>query len=164
MSKQDSKEQLLKDIRTERRRLEKNLFILSQDDMIQPNVTGNWSVKDILAHLIAWEKLFLEWYSAGKEGVDPDTTPVGMSKNKIDAINQQIYENNKERSLHQILSEFQTSFQRILSVIEAIPEDDLFVRGRFSWTSSLTLADYVAGNTCNHYAWAKSQIRKYIRC
>lgn len=40
MAKQISKDELLKDIRTERRRLEKNLSTLSAEDMIQPGVTG----------------------------------------------------------------------------------------------------------------------------
>jgi uncharacterized damage-inducible protein DinB len=55
MVKQTSKEQLLRDIYTERRWLEKNLFALSAEEMIQPGVNGIWSVKDILAHLVAWE-------------------------------------------------------------------------------------------------------------
>ena len=160
MAKQTSKEQLLKDIHTERRRLEKNLSVLSAEDMIQPGITGTWSVKDILAHLVAWERLFLDWYSTGVHAGTSDTTPVGMSQKSIDALNQQIYKKNKWRSLDDILAEFHTSYQEIMTIIEAIPEVEMFVHGRFPWTGTLTLADYIAGNTCNHYAWAKSQIRK----
>ena len=163
MTKQTSKDQLLKDIHTERRRLEKNLSVLSAEDMIQPGVTGTWSVKDILAHVVAWERLFLNWYSTGVQGRTPDITPVGLSQKSIDALNQQIYEKNRWRSLDDILAEFQTSYQEIVTVIEAIPEEELFVHARFDWTGTLTLADYIAGNTCNHYAWAKSQIRKWAK-
>ncbi len=160
MAKQTSKAQLLKDIRTERRRLEKNLSVLNVEDMVCPGVTGTWSVKDILAHLVAWEKLFLDWYSTGVQGYSPTTTPVGMSQPSIDTLNQQIYEKNQWRSLEDILAEFQASYQEIVTVVEAIPEENMFVHDRFNWTGKLTLADYIAGNTCNHYAWAKSQIRK----
>ena len=41
-----------------------------------------------------------------------------------------------------------------------IPEEDMFSPGRYAWTGRLTLADYIAGNTCNHYRWAKTQIRR----
>ena len=160
MAKQTSKAQLLKDIHTERRRLEKSLSSLSARDMIEPGVTGAWSVKDLLAHLVGWERLFLEWYAAGVEGCTPEVTPVGMSHKIMDALNQQIYEKNRGRSLEGILAEFHASHQETMALIEAIPEEDLFVHDRFSWTGRLTLADYIAGNTCNHYAWAKSQIRK----
>ena len=163
MAKQTSKDQLLKDIYTERRRLEKNLSVLSADDMIQPEVMGTWSVKDILAHLVAWERLFLDWYSTGVHAGTPETTPVGMSQKSIDALNQQIYEKNRWRSLDNILAEFHTSYREIMTLIAAIPEEDMFVHGRFPWTGTLTLADYIAGNTCNHYAWAKSQIRKRVK-
>ncbi len=160
MAKQASKDQLLKDIHTERRRLEKNLSALSAEDMIWPGVTGTWSVKDILAHLAAWEKLCLDWYQTGIQGCLPAVTPVGMSQKSMDTLNQQIYEANRWRSLDDIIAEFHASYQQIVAVIEAIPEGDLFAQGRFHWTGKLTLADYIAGNTCNHYAWAKSQIRK----
>jgi hypothetical protein len=160
MTKQTSKDQLLKDILAERRRLEKHLSALSAEDMIRPGVTGTWSVKDILAHLVAWERFFLDWYSTGVRGCIPEVTPVGMGQKTIDALNQQIYEKNQARSLDDILTEFHASYQEIVTIIEAIPEEDMFVHGRFSWTDKLTLADYIAGNTCNHYAWAKSQIRK----
>lgn len=163
MSKQTSKDQLLKDIHTERRRLEKTLTNLSMKDMIQPGVTGTWSVKDILAHLVAWEKFFLDWYHSGVQGCSPTTTPVGMSQRAMDTLNQQIYEKNQRRSLDHIIAEFHTSHREVVAVIEAIPEGDMFVHGRFKWTGELTLADYIAGNTCNHYAWAKSQIRKRVK-
>jgi hypothetical protein len=160
VAKQTNKDQLLKDIHTERRRLEKNLSALSAEDMIQPGVTGTWSVKDILAHLVAWERLFLDWYHTGMQGRSPAATPVGMSQGSMDTLNQQIYEANRWRSLDDIIAEFHVSYQQIVTVIETIPEEDMFVQGRFHWTGKLTLADYIVGNTCNHYAWAKSQIRK----
>jgi len=118
-------------------------------------------VKDILAHLVAWEKLFLDWYRTGIQGRSSATTPVGMCQRAMDSLNQQIYETNQWRSLDDIIAEFHTSFQHIMTVIETIPEEDMFTHNRFNWTGGLTLADYVAGNTCNHYAWAKSQIRKW---
>jgi hypothetical protein len=163
VAKQTSKSQLLKDITTGRRQLEKNLSALSEEDMTQPGVTGTWSVKDILAHLVAWEKLLLDWYRAGIQGYSPTIIPVGMRQKAIDALNQEIYEQNRKRNLDEVIAEFRTSYQQILTTLEGIPEEDLFIRGRYEWTGELTLADYIAGNTCNHYAWAKAQIRKWIK-
>lgn len=130
---------------------------------MQPGVVGTWSVKDILAHLTAWERLFLDWFHAGVQGSCSTTLPVAMSKGAIATLNQQIYEKNQWRSLEDILDEFHASFQQTVTIIEEIPEGDMFGRGRFSWTGKLTLSDYIAGNTCNHYAWAKSQIRKWAK-
>jgi hypothetical protein len=161
MSKQTSKEQLLKDIATERTRLEKCLSMLNEKDMVQPGVTGQWSVKDILAHLAAWEQLLLEWYQAGLGGYPEAHEPVGMKRKLIDALNQEIYAQNRGRELDAVLVDFHRSYQQVFMIVSAIPEEDLFAPGRYSWTGRFTLADYVAGNTCNHYAWAGTQILKW---
>jgi len=163
MAKQTSKAQLLKDIYTERRRLEKTLSTLGAAEMVREGAVGTWSVKDVLAHLAAWEKLFLAWYQAGVQGSAAGTLPVGMGKRAIDALNQEIYAQNQERSLEEVWAEFQASYQQILAVIEAIPEGDMFGRGRFNWTGNLSLVDYIAGNTCSHYAWARLQISKWVK-
>ena len=61
-----SKALALEKLQTERRRLEQNLAQLSENDMLQPGVVGEWSVKDIVAHLTDWEQRFLDWYTARK--------------------------------------------------------------------------------------------------
>ena len=163
MSKQKSKAELLNDIQVERRRLEKNLDGLSELDMTRPGAVGEWSVKDVLAHLVAWEQLFLDWYESGLHGRIPEITPVGMSGKAIDALNQKIFVQYHQCSLNEIKEEFQTSYQQVLAIVQAIPEEDLFTAGRYAWTGKLALADYVAGNTCNHYHWANAKVHRWLR-
>jgi hypothetical protein len=163
MAKQTRKAQILNDIHAERRRLEKKLSRLSPEEMLVPGVTGTWSVKDILAHLTAWESLFLDWYSAGLRGATPEISPVGMSRTTIDSLNQRIYEQNQARSLTDVIEGFHASYQEILAAVEEMPEADLFAHGRLAWTGRLSLADYITGNTCNHYAWANSQITRWVK-
>jgi len=160
MSKQSTKTQLLADIKTERNRLENCLAQLSPEDMLLSRAVSGWSVKDILAHLTAWEQLFLGWYQAGLRNETPEPSPVGMSHMAINRLNLWIHEEHKHDPLNKVLAEFQTSYQQTLTVIEAIPEEDLFAHNRFGWTGRWTVADYIVGNTCNHYRWAKSKIRE----
>jgi uncharacterized protein (TIGR03083 family) len=163
MAKQKSKAELLDDIQAERRRLEAALDGLDEMDMTRQGVVGEWSVKDVLAHLVAWERLFLSWYESGLQGRVPDTDPVGMSGKAIDTLNQGFFDQYRQYPLEEVLAELQASYRRILAVVQVIPEEDLFTKGRFAWTGNLALADYVAGNTCNHYRWAKTQIRKWVK-
>jgi len=162
MTRQNSKAQLLKDIHSERGRLEKTLATLSADEMIRPGIVGNWSVKDVLAHLVEWERLFLDWYRCGKEGRSPIIQPVGMSKTVMDRLNAQLYEQNWLRDLENVLADFHASYKETLEAVQEIPEQDMFSSGRFAWTGRLVLADYIAGNSCNHYRWANMQIRKAL--
>ena len=161
MSKQTTKAQLLSDIKTTRQQLEKSLAILSTDEMLIGGVVGSWSVKDVLAHLAAWEGLFLGWYQAGLRNEIPEPSPVGMSHTAMDELNQQIFEAHQHDSLDKVQAEFQNSYRLMMQVIESIPEKDLFTHKRFAWTGRWTLADYVAGNTCNHYRWARTKIRQW---
>lgn len=163
MGKHRNKAELLEDIQVQRRRLEANLAVLTQAEMRAPGVVGTWSVKDVLAHLVAWEQLFVSWYEAGLAGEMPATAPVGMSTKAIADLNQRIYVQNRRRSLKTIQAEFTTSHQRVWACLQAIPEEAMFAEGLYAWTGKLTLTEYIAGNTCNHYRWATTQIRKGFR-
>jgi hypothetical protein len=161
--KQKSKAELLKDIQVERRQLEKTLAVLSKEDLIQPGMIGEWSVKDVLSHLAAWEQLFLIWYESGLQGRIPDPNPVGMSTKAIDALNRQIFNQYRQHSLEDVLAKFQSSYEQIYGAILLIPEEEMFTVEGYAWTGKLTLADYIAGNTCNHYHWAKTKIRTWLK-
>ena len=163
MGKHRNKAELLEDIQVQRRRLEANLAALTQTEMLAPGVVGTWSVKDMLAHLVAWEQLFLSWYETGLAGAMPATAPVGMSAKAIADLNQRIYAESRHWSLKRSRVEFETSYQRVWACLQGIPEEAMFAQGLYAWTGQLTLADYIAGNTCNHYRWATTQIRKGFR-
>lgn len=163
MGKHENKADLLEDIRVQRRRLEANLAALTQEELRAPGPVGTWSVKDLLAHLVAWEQLFLGWYEAGLAGKVPATAPVGMSAKAIADLNQRIYAQNQHLSLERIQAEFETSFQQVWACLQAIPDEAMFAQGHYEWTGRFALADYIAGNTCNHYRWATTRIRKRLR-
>lgn len=157
------KEGILTRIQTERRRLEKNLENLTNQEMVLPGVIGEWSVKDILAHLIDWEQRFLSWYQAGLRGEVPQTPAPGLNWGELDKLNQMIYEKHKDRTLASVRDEFNASYQQVLRTVSDIPEADIFPVGRFAWTGKGNLASYILANTANHYRWAKTQIRKWQR-
>ena len=162
MAKQRTKAELLHDILSERRQLEKNLAgIPPTANKVIPGVCGEWSVKDILAHLAAWEQLFLGWHQAGLRGETPAIPAAGF-EHAMDKLNVHIYAQNSSRSLEDVEAEFAASYQQVLALVQALPEEDLFTPGRFAWTGAHRLVDYVTPNTSNHYAWAKTLIRKWV--
>ncbi|MGE5123701.1 MAG: DinB family protein, partial [Acidobacteriaceae bacterium] len=63
-----SKAELLKSTCLEREKLESKIAGLSPDELVFPGTMGEWSVKDILQHLVDWEQRWLSWYEAGKRG------------------------------------------------------------------------------------------------
>ena len=59
---------LLAAIEKERGALETLLEPLTPEEMTDPGVVGEWSVKDVLAHLIEWEQMVLGWHATGLRG------------------------------------------------------------------------------------------------
>ena len=68
-----TKKELLESIQSTRASLEKKFSKLTPGQMVWPGSMGEWSVKDILAHLVDWEQRFIEWYQAGKKREIPKT-------------------------------------------------------------------------------------------
>lgn len=153
---------ILNRIQTERRRLEKNLENISDQEMVEPSVIDMWTIKDLLAHLVDWEQRFLGWYQAGLRGEIPQTPAPGMTWKDMDKLNQMIYEEHKDQPLSAVKLEFQASYQQVLQMVETIPEEDIFPVGRYAWTGNSNLAIFILANTANHYRWAKTQIRRWM--
>jgi len=151
MDKPASKQELLKSIREERKRLEDALKGISPSDTVKASRPDDWSVKDLLAHIAAWEKKLLKWYETGLRG-EKQTMPQWNTPGLIDEINLKIYQRNRDRQLDDVLQEFRESYKQILKTVESIPEDGMFTSGKYDWTGEGTLADYIIANTSRHYA------------
>lgn len=163
MSKHQNKAGLMEDIRVQRSRLENNLAVLSPEELVTPGLVGDWSAKDVMAHLIDWEQRFIGWCEAGQRSEVVETPAPGMTWRQLDQLNQQIYEQYKDLPLEEVRARFAESYQQILALLESTPESDLFSTGFYPWLKDGRLADWAAANTCNHYYWAKTQIRKGLK-
>ena len=160
MPKPTTKAQLQAEIELERQALEELLAALSPEQMNQPAVVGEWSVKDVLAHLSEWETMWLRWFAAGLSGKAPDRPAEGYTWRQLPQLNQKIYETYRERELGDILKQFRASHRKVDKTIEELSEQDLFTPGRYAWTGKHTLASTIVPNTSNHYRWARQEIRK----
>ena len=164
MTKSTTKIELLKQIRVERERLEKTLSSVGDEQMEEPGVAGEWSVKDVLAHLFDWEQRFLGWYEAGLRGEVPHLPAPGFNWRQLPLLNQQIYEKYHAHPLSDVKIEFANSYQRILEKAQAIPEEEMFTRSLYAWMGpSWSLADFIAASTSSHYRWARTLIRRWTK-
>ena len=131
--------------------------------MIEPGVVGEWSAKDVLAHLIEWEQMCLGWYRAGLRGEVLETPAPGYRWNQTPELNQMIYEKHRDRSLDEVLAQFGASHREILGVIQGLSDEELFTAGRYAWTKKLTMGTYFVSATSSHYLWARKEIRKGLK-
>jgi hypothetical protein len=162
MGKRLRKQALLGEIRLERAALDDVLAPLTRRQMTMAGVTrGGWSVKDVLAHLAEWQQMNLNWYAAGLRGEQPAIPAPGFTWRELPRLNETIYRKHHRRSLQAVLRDYRSYHERVVALIEALPDADLVTLGRFSWTgSSWTLSDYLRASTAAHYLWARTRIRR----
>jgi hypothetical protein len=153
-----SKAELIESTYAERRKLVEKLEGLSPDEMVYPGSMGEWSVKDILQHLVDWEQRWISWYETGKRGEEVHTPAPGYNWRQMGLLNELYRQKHKDRPLEDVLKDFNASYVQIMEVIEHIPEDELLTPGIYGWTGKLPLIGWIAGNTCDHYRWAIQMI------
>ncbi|MEM9953933.1 MAG: ClbS/DfsB family four-helix bundle protein [Chloroflexota bacterium] len=131
--------------------------------MIDSGTVGDWSVKDVLAHLTAWQQMTLKWYRLGLEGKTPVTPSTKHTWREIPALNQEIYEIHHQQPLDDVKIAFEMSHREILNVMETISSDNFFMPKVYKWTKSTTLGSYFTSATSSHYNWALKEIRRGLK-
>ncbi len=160
MPKQIGKAQAIEKLETERRRLEQNLAPLSEKDMLRPGVVGEWSVKDVLAHLASWERFFLDWYAADQRGETPHPPAPGLTwkPKDLDILNRRIFVKHRDRPLSKVLADFRNTHKRFMATVQAIPEKDIITKERFAWIKPGLYSWLTA--YASHDRWAKEKVRE----
>lgn len=119
------KAELIETIRAERARFEAALAQVETERRSQPGPNGAWSVKDILAHLTAWEQRklrLLPHYLRGETPADP--APINGPA-EVDAFNQRTFLANRDRPLADVQTAFHASHRELMAAIEALTDEQL---------------------------------------
>jgi len=152
-----TKSELLEQIRSERGLLEETLARLTHPRMFIPGVEGEWTVKDILAHISTWERWMIRWINRLLEGKKPDTPEPW----DVDRMNAETYKRVKRLSLADVLKEFRESHWDSLTLAESLSEEQLQTIYSDRWPMGpLWLG--VAANTCFHYKEHRIDIQKWL--
>lgn len=153
-----SKVELIELTCNERRKLEAKVAGLTPAELSFPGSMGEWSVKDILQHLVDWEQRWIRWYEAGKRGETVITPEEGYNWRQMNILNEKYRQKSKNRPLEDVLADFHDSYKQIMVMVEGIPEAEMLTLGVYDWTKKLPLIAWIAGNTCEHYKWATQMI------
>lgn len=118
------------------------------------------SVKDMLAHLDAWHRLFLEWERVGRTGAVAPMPAPGHTWKTTPALNQEIHERHARDRWDSVVANLHESHAVVRSVIESYREGELFERRRYQWTGSTSVGSYAVSATTSHYDWAMKHLRR----
>ncbi len=157
------KTRLLDEINREYTALETVLAALNQEQMTTPGVTGDWSIKDILANLTAWQDYALIRLQAAARNETPAVQGIFSDDDSaIDKINAGFYEENKSRLLDEVMASFRASYRQIVGAVQALSNEELFGPEHFAWMKGNALWELVAGNTYEHYQEHWQSIQEWL--
>lgn len=155
MPEPKTKTRVITRLHTERRRLEANLSKLTPEQIIQPDVVGKFSIKDVLAHLAEWESFMPGWVEASRRGeniAEPNWK-------ETDILNEQIYQKHKDKSLDEVLAFFRDTHQHFMAMAEAMPEDEMLTPARYTFLGGGAIWDWLSAYAA-HDLWGKKHVIK----
>lgn len=135
-----SKQTLLENLQLENQRWEALLEQVDPARMDEPSLAGNWSVKDLVAHLTGWRRRTVLRLQAALRGETEAEPPWPDELQSTDEINAWIYDTNRSRPVRDVLDDSAITFQQLLNAISALPEVELMDPQRFAWTEGKPLS------------------------
>jgi hypothetical protein len=153
---------LLDLIRAEHDFLARTIAPLSDAQMVQPGAQDDWSVKDILAHIVVWEQRCLGWIEAAERGETPERPEPGFTWDDLDALNERDYLADKDRPLSQVMADFRRSFAQFLAKVNNLSDAQLFDPHFYDWPPGEPLWIAVAANAHWHYLEHTESIRTWL--
>jgi hypothetical protein len=123
------KQQLLKQIDKRWTGFQESYAGLSEAQLNTPGVVGDWSVKDILAHVTTWEEEALEHLPHILQGGRPPRYSIKYGG--IDAFNALKTEQKRRLSLAEVLAQQEETHRRLLDYIQNAPDEALASDTRF---------------------------------
>ena len=147
----------LKTLHTKRAEWDALLVKVGEARMTQPGLAGEWSLKDIIAH-VTWGEREMVGVLQAHALVGSDLWNVST-----DERNAAVFEQNRHRSLPDVLAEAQRVHAQLLEAVQALSEEDLVDAQRFREMP----ADWVpwqmfAGNCYDHYEQHTPAIRAWM--
>ena len=150
-------------IREERARFDAVLAGVSPERMSQAGAVGEWSVKDVLAHLSVWQSRAITLLFQIERGGRPQSIE-GATAQARRKLNDRDYAEQKDRPLDRVQMDFRGAHQQMLKRLEAFraAPAGLFDPRRHAALAGKSLAQYVWENSAGHEAEHRVQIEAWL--
>ena len=136
---------------------EELLAQVEEERMQRPGATGKWSVKDVIAHVMDGERELVQIMHTHV------VTGSELWNLSDDERNEIVYQQNRERPLHESRSEEQQAYANLLAAAQTLSDDDLndphhFQRMPEEWVPWRIFA----GNSFQHYQDHMPALRAWV--
>jgi hypothetical protein len=137
------RQQALAAIDAERAAWRELVTTVGTDRMNEPGPMGDWTFKDLAAHLTGWRQYSIARIVAVHrgEGVPPPPWPQEFTTD--DEINEWIYAREHDRPLDAVLADADATFTRLHAIVETMNDEELTDPTRFPWMEGRSLSDVI---------------------
>ncbi|MCL2090505.1 MAG: ClbS/DfsB family four-helix bundle protein [Micrococcales bacterium] len=118
------------------------------------------NVRDVVAHLVAWQRMMRRWYDEGMADRKPAIPGEGYTWKTLPELNQVVWADAQGIGLVEAMAALSQTHQDMTSLVEAHTDDELFTKKRYRWTGTTSLGAYLVSATSSHYDWAMTKLRK----
>lgn len=158
-----SKSDLLEHIRDEWNALTHATAPLAEQQMTECSA-GEWSIKDHLAHIAAWEKFLL---ASQFQGQSPEAAlgfaPAVLERNDENEMNTIFWERNRGRTVADVLAESKEVHAALLTALEQAAEREMQTPTCMVGPRVEPRTNWVIWNTYEHYAEHRRTIEAKIQ-
>ena len=124
-----TRDRLLKRLESSWESLQQSYAGLSEVELLEPGVTGAWSVRDIIAHVTWWEEEALTHLPLILAGGRPPRYSVKYGG--IDAFNAEMTKRTKGLSLAEVLQRRDHIHCQLIALVHSAPDDQITGETRF---------------------------------
>jgi hypothetical protein len=141
----NDKQQVLTTLRAGFDRWEALLASLSEPQISAPLLTDGWSIKDVIAHLRAWQQRSIARLEAALLDREPEfpAWPAQFepeTEGQPHDLNAWLYAACRDQPWSSVHHDWRAGFLRLLELGAAIPEADLLDTEKYPWLEGYSLA------------------------
>ncbi len=131
------------------------LASLSEEQIQQTLSPSTWTVKDVVAHLWAWQQASVARMDAAVHNHAPNYPAWWLQRapdpeEDLDGTNALIYQICKDKPWKQAVADWSSQFMHYLELTRQISEKDLLQAGRYAWMGKYAIADSAKGSLDHH--------------
>jgi hypothetical protein len=149
------KEHILAALREQFESWQELLVSLSEEQINAPRFDFDWSIKDVMAHLWAWQQISIARMEAGalhQEPAYPEwMVSIGTDwEDNADRVNALTFENNHNKPWQEIYENWRGGFLRFLELGNEVSERNLLDGDRYPWLNGYSLAFILVASYDHH--------------
>jgi len=114
---------------------------VGRDRMNEPGPMGDWTFKDLTAHLAAWRNARIPMLAAISRAEPVPAPPWPADMEDDDVINAWFQERDRARALDDVLDDYDRSFDRLATVLESMPDDVARDPNAMPWAPGYVIID-----------------------